>query len=257
MPNNKDKVSSHQKALIIAHFNNHGALRTDTVEALPYFHNIYDRIILVSTCLSSEEVSKLPDYVEVIIRDNYGYDFYSYRQGILMLKDGGISWQVTLMNTSFIIAEPVKLCNSYLEPITSMDLFDFIGLTHSLEINEHLQSYLLTLSAALIEDSRFVDWWEKMSPLNDKNEIVTKYEVGLSQYIEELGFKLSGVLKGPMSGPYPNTSHMKFGELLNNYGVIKITLIRDNPYNLNLGLIYRRMASDNRFNNMVLEGLLN
>lgn len=257
MLKNKNGDYHHKKALIIAHFHTLGTLRPDTVQALPYFHNIYNRIILVSTCLSLEEEVKLPEYVELIIRENYGYDFYSYRQGILKLKDEGIDWQVTLMNTSFIIADPVKLCANYLEPITNMVSLDFIGLTYSSEIKEHLQSYLLTYSAALFGDIQFLNWWEKMIPLNDKNEIIMNYEIGLSQYVAELGYKLSTAIKGPLSGPHPNTSHIKFGELLNTYGIIKITLIRDNPYNLDLADIYRRMSSDNRFNNMMLEGLLN
>lgn len=257
MLNIKKEDALHKKALIIAHFNILGALRSDTVESLSYFHNIYNRIILVSTCLSAEDKSKIPDYVEIITRENYGYDFYSYRQGILKLKDEDINWQVTLMNTSFIIVDPEKLCDSYLKPITKVVSSEFIGLTHSVEIKEHLQSYLLTFSATLLRDGRFFNWWENMVPLNDKDEIITEYEIGISQHVRELGYELSAALKGPVSGSYPNTSHIKFGELLNKYGIIKITLIRDNPYNLDLGIIYSRMQSDNKFNNMILEGLLN
>jgi hypothetical protein len=49
------------------------------------------------------------------VRDNTGYDFYSYRTGILPLLAENCAFQITLMNTSFIILELEKLIGNYVE----------------------------------------------------------------------------------------------------------------------------------------------
>ena len=133
-----------QKALIVAHFNKFGKLRKDTIDALNVFNNFFDRIILVSTNLNEEEKYKIPNFVDTFVRKNIGYDFYSYRYGIRKLLKEKSDWQITLMNTSFVIIDPDKLYTQYIQNGIKEDNFEFYGLTKSNERKKHIQSFMMT-----------------------------------------------------------------------------------------------------------------
>jgi hypothetical protein len=55
----------------------------------------------------------------------------------------------------------------------------------------------------------------------------------------------------------PNPSHANYEELLEKFGILKIELIRDNPFNINLNRILNMTAHNDLFRRMVREGLDN
>jgi rhamnosyltransferase len=93
-------VSNIKHALIIAHYHREGKIRTDTVDAIKLFSGVFDRVILVSTNLQDAEKAKIHQDCEVIVRENVGYDFYSYRQGLLKILDDEGPVRVSLLNSS-------------------------------------------------------------------------------------------------------------------------------------------------------------
>lgn len=251
-----------RRALVIAHFNKSGRLRTDTLgiinESLKYF----EKIILVSTNLAPQEKLRLPDSVECHVRENTGYDFYSYRHGIKELQTNIRQWenfdQITLMNTSFLCVDPEKFLSNYINEAHQKTDFDFIGLTKSNEINLHLQTFLITFSKNVIQDDRFIEWWNGMVPLNERQQVIYKYEIGLSQFLIQLGYKLKSVHQEKFSSSgIPNPSHADFIELLWKYGIIKIEIIKQNPFKLNLTSLNETIKSDENFKKLIMEGLDN
>lgn len=245
------------QALVIAHYNTAGKLRQDTLDALPILHRHFQKIILVSTHLSPDAEEKVPLFVDVFKRDNIGYDFYSYREGIRTIAASGNDYQVTLMNTSFVIADPEKLCQQYMEPGVNRETFDVYGLVKSHEIVEHLQSFLLTFSSRLMRDTGFIQWWDSMQALNARHEVIYAYELGLSHFLSQAGYPLMAAMTSQSGTAIPNPSHANYEELLEKYGILKIELIRDNPFNINLNRILSMAAHDDTFRRMVREGLDN
>jgi lipopolysaccharide biosynthesis protein len=246
-----------RNALVIAHYNQAGHLRQDTLDALPVLHRHFQKIILVSTHLNREAAQKIPGFVDVHTRDNTGYDFYSYRAGIQTLLASGDDWQVTLMNTSFVIVEPDKLCDHYIGQGISRENFDVYGLVKSFEIVEHLQSFLLTFSNRLMRDAGFVQWWDTMQALNARHEVIYAYELGLSQYLSKAGYPLVAAMTSQGGTAIANPSHAHYQELLATFGIVKIELIRDNPFNINLNRLLAMTAHNDVFRRMVREGLDN
>jgi rhamnosyltransferase len=244
-------------ALVIAHYNKAGNLRQDTLDALPVLHRHFQKIILVSTHLSPDAEEKVPPFVAVFKRDNIGYDFYSYREGIRTIVASGNDYQVTLMNTSFVIADPEKLCQQYMDPGVNRQYFDVYGLVKSFEFVEHLQSFLLTFSNRLMRDADFMQWWDTMEALNARYEVVYAYELGLSQYLSKAGYPLIAAMTNPSDPAVANPSHANYEVLLDTFGILKIELIRDNPFNINLSRILDMTAHNDLFRRMVREGLDN
>jgi len=246
-----------RNALVIAHYNKSGHVRQDTLDALPVLHRHFQKIILVSTHLSPDAEGKVPPFVDVFKRDNIGYDFYSYREGIRTIAASGNDYQVTLMNTSFVIADPEKLCQQYMEPGVNRETFDVYGLVKSNEIVEHLQSFLLTFSNRLMRNTGFLQWWDSMQALNARHEVIHAYELGLSQYLSKAGYPLKAAITSQSDARVANPSHANYEELLERFGILKIELIRDNPFNINLNRILNMTAHNDLFCRMVREGLDN
>jgi rhamnosyltransferase len=245
------------QALVIAHYNKTGKLRQDTLDALPVLHRHFQKIILVSTHLSPDAEEKVPPFVDVFKRDNIGYDFYSYREGIRTIVASGNDYQVTLMNTSFVIADPEKLCLQYVDEGIKREDCDVYGLVKSFEIVEHLQSFLLAFSTRLMRDAGFIQWWDTMQALNARHEVIYAYELGLSQYLSKAGYPLMAAITNQSDATVANPSHANYEELLEKFGIFKIELIRDNPFNINLSRILDMTAHNDTFRRMVREGLDN
>jgi|TARA_B110000971_G_C19994404_1_gene493571 lipopolysaccharide biosynthesis protein len=247
-----------RKALVVAHFNRFGKIRQDTISALIVFNNFFDRIILVSTNLNEEEKYKIPNFIETFVRKNVGYDFYSYRYGIRKLLEEKSDWQITLMNTSFVIIDPDKLYIQYIQNGIKKDNFEFYGLTKSNERKKHIQSFMMTFSNSLVQDNDFVNWWNAMIPLNVRQEVIDNYEIGLSQYLICIGYKLKSAFSfWDIFSKIKNPTHAKYEDLLHKFGVLKIEVFKDNPFNLNLDPIKKLIDENNKFKKIINEGLNN
>lgn len=246
-----------RNALVIAHYHKAGHMRQDTLDALPVLHRHFQKMILVSTHLNHDAQQQIPAFVEVHTRDNIGYDFFSYREGMRTLTASADDWQITLMNTSFLIVDPEKLCLQYVDEGISSENFDAYGLVKSFEIVEHLQSFLLTFSSRLMRDAGFIAWWDNMKALNLRHEVIYAYELGLSQYLSQAGFPLRAAMTSQNGTAIANPSHANYEGLLEKFGILKIELIRDNPFNINLNRLFALTAHDDVFRRMVREGLDN
>jgi rhamnosyltransferase len=251
-----NKVAMFQTGLVIAHFHKEGKLRSDTISMLECLAPIFDRVVLVSTCLNDSERKKLPASVQLHVRPNTGYDFYSYRYGIKQLQALGGHWQITLMNTSFIIQQPQLLASHYFEKYLPSEQFDVLGLTQSFEIQAHLQSYLLTFSSKCTRQTAFIEWWDEMTPINERSAVVYHYELGLSAMLQRCGMALTCAMPTPAI-PANNPSHFYYKELLQQFGIVKIELLKSNPFELDLSGLTKALGHDARFAELVGEGLGN
>lgn len=70
-------------SLIVAHFHRHGRLRSDTAVLLRVAQSYFRRILFVSTHLDPAALRAFPNGIEIYTRPNVGYDFCSYRLGLL------------------------------------------------------------------------------------------------------------------------------------------------------------------------------
>lgn len=247
--------SNRVNILVIAHYEPEGKLWFDTLNAILAATAFFDKIYFVSTNLSDEEVDKLPSSVSCVRRENFGYDFYSYREGILLaLKMFDFQKDVqslTLMNSSFLVMDPQR----FFRNVTSFfdSAADFCcGATKSFDISEHLQSYLLTFNSTLLANKNFIDWWRNMKPINDKREVIINYEVGLSVFLRELDFKLYAPITGNSTR---NPSHEYYVELLELFGIVKFELIKKNPAQVNLHVLISRICKEKHFRKILFKSL--
>ncbi len=176
-------------AFIIAHFHENGKVALNTHALVEEMAKSSKSVVFVSTNLDEAEANRLKKHAIVIQRENTGYDFWSYKLGIEQLSELSQFERIVVCNTSFISLDPSYLVQSFTGPVDQVGLR---GLTRCGEMGEHIQSYWLSFEGnQLLMSPEFATWWDTMLPLNDRNENINKYEVGISGYFTNHGYTLS------------------------------------------------------------------
>jgi lipopolysaccharide biosynthesis protein len=269
------------RALVLAHYHSRGALRSDTLELLAAAGEFFPKILLISTALERAEVSKVPREVEVQVRPNIGYDFYSYRQGLLQLlnqPDAGARLdEICLMNSSFVCLDGRRFLQRLLRD--EQQLSECFGLVKSWQFAEHVQSYVLILKRPVFSDARVVRWWTNMVPLSQRDLVIVNYEIGFSRLLVQLGYRLSAAYDhrtalseavkrlgsesaqeaelNAMLNAMLNPSHFHWLELLREFATLKIEVFRRNPCALDLRHLTLLAQADARVREVLAEGMQN
>ena len=255
-------------AVVIAHYHPQGRVADYMVNLVKHLARKSNTIVFVSTGINDAAIETIEAYARVIRRDNIGYDFWSYKLGIDELGDLAGLERLLLLNSSFIATDPESLTPYFFEPVKGPLIK---GLTFSHEVNPHIQSYLFSFETSdLIRSSAFKEWWENMQPINDKDEVVRRYECGMSDYFRRKGYKFdtafkpskqdlflatgrlissrnltlhndcSSIIKLDLekTGVVINPTHYLWDLLYMRFGVLKIKLLKENPTGQNLATIY-------------------
>ena len=284
------------RILIVAHYHQNGKLRSDTVKLLEDAPAFFERVILVSTHLSLEAQATIPLGVEVIVRPNEGYDFYSYRAALLRLwgLDADLPVQhydsITLMNTSILTVNPNQLWRAYCARWDAVNArgaagrAQAFGLTLSENTHLHLQSYLLSFTKEIADKKAFRQWWQEMTPINNRAEVITQYEFGLSKLLQSLGVvlysayeaswwqkntqirQLKKMVLAGLQGKKrtseqtlldleakKNPTHGQAQQIFQEFGVLKVEVVQSNPLNLDLGWLRIVAAKDSGFAKVINE----
>jgi lipopolysaccharide biosynthesis protein len=135
-------------------------------------------IVFISTSALQEKcVDRLSEYVFLIIeRENKCPDFGSWKVGLSMLNWGKKLNSVLLVNDS--VFGPFFDLGDIISPMKKK--YDVWGMTDSYEVEYHLQSYFLYFNKTAIASEVFTKFWRNVDLSASKEEVIYKYEVGLS-----------------------------------------------------------------------------
>lgn len=181
------------KIAIFAHYDKYNQVQEYVKYYLSQLSAVCDEIICVTTsALSTDDIQQLKLYCsDVILRENVGHDFYSYKIGLASIQDLRRVDKLILCNDS-CFGPLFELQNIYAKLINSSG--DFWGISANSRPRLHLQSYFLIFSHQVVNSVAFNDFWQELEIISDKDSIVNNYEVGLSQCLLSAGFKLSSWL---------------------------------------------------------------
>lgn len=144
-------------------------------------------------CCTSENLDEsalaelLTQCHQVIHRENRGHDFYSWKTCFDLTPNWSQADVLLLTNDS--ILGPL----SSLEPVIaklSTSKAELTGLNDSWERGYHLQSFFLLIKPAVLRARFFRRFWRGLKVIDNKNELVKRYEVGLSAATSKAGFQL-------------------------------------------------------------------
>ena len=258
---------NNNRAIIFVHYDKH-----NIVDDYVYFYlqelqrnSLY--LVFVSTAkLSEKDVTTLSKYCsKVIVRENIGYDFMSYKIGLESFDYTSYD-EVVICNDS--VYGPLMPLENIFKEMQNVPC-DFWGITDNTDMGYHLQSYFVVFRKNVLKSSTFKTFWNEAKVLHNKDDIIEKYEVGMSRALIDNGFvsstytafkatafqKISAILKritlqkiylkvlsivtqnyNPTKIGKLNPTHHFWKDLLlsSKMPFIKIELLRDNPLDINI-----------------------
>jgi glycosyltransferase involved in cell wall biosynthesis len=233
----KRKPNKDENYCIYVGYNPESRIRPDVLEQLKALSLEYS-IIYITT--SSElikhdplfnEVSKLVS--QIIIRENKGHDFGSWKIGLSMLK--------TLKNDFSKIQSILLMNDSLYGPLFGMDKIinrtlnsdaDITSMTSSVEYGPHAQSYYISYNNKIINSSIFKDFWDSSEfknadSIENKKRFVLDNEIGFYTSLRSGGFSHNTLFD---TGEGHNQTHASWSKLIDmGMPFIKNELLFKNP----------------------------
>jgi len=186
-----------KRALIFAHYDEENLIAPYVLVYLKALQSVASTIVFVSTSeLSEETKERLKPYCqEIILRDNEGYDFMSYKVGLSHIDYTSYD-EVILCNDS--VYGPFYPLTDAFDAMRTKDV-DMWGMTDNHERSYHLQSYFLVCRQDLLQNDAFQDFWKNVHTLSNKEQVIEQYEIGLSRQMLTHGIKLDAYSKVKVS----------------------------------------------------------
>jgi len=251
-------------AFVVAHYSSEGRVSESIINLLRFLRNHASDIIFVSTGINSNYEKVVRSLCRVIVRQNFGHDFWSYKVGIDALRGKNKLDRIVIFNSSFVTVAPALLVRPFLGVPEGPALK---GVSLSTQYAPHLQSFWVSFEHNhLVRSLDFSEWWSGMIPISDRLKVIEKYEIGMSKFFSDRGYSLQvanspsekdwflGLCRAYGNGLVPvekenigdglrlnlddsrhlNPSHILWDFLLRSSGIIKLDLLRKNPYRLDL-----------------------
>lgn len=180
-----------KRLCIFAHYDKDNLIDDYVIYYLRELKKSFNKIIFVSDSdLSKKETDKIIDIVDYIQAFKHGeYDWGSYKYGYFIAKENYI---LTSIDEVLFCNDSVYGPVTSLEPIfdkMSADDCDFWGMYENQDGIEkgvkenHLQSWFLLLKNNVVNSDLFDDFMTSITQLDDKNEIIQKYEIGFTKFM--------------------------------------------------------------------------
>jgi lipopolysaccharide biosynthesis protein len=169
---------------VLVHYDPHGLIADHVRYAIDALRPAADRLVFVTTAdLTPAARSRLDTVDEAIVRPNTGYDFYSWRTGLLATPDWPDHDRVILANDS--IVGPLAPVPDLLAHMATTGAHAY-GITISHQYLTHLQSYFMAFAPDLLRNPHFQAFWHAMPPIDNRERVIDEYELGLARLLTDL-----------------------------------------------------------------------
>lgn len=246
-------MNKKERYLIFAHYHSKGLIRKDIVKFLKDSKKIFKQIIFISTKINLIECKKIPSGIKIIRRKNTGYDFFSYKNGWEYLhKKLNANYKnknLFFVNSSILFVKPNKILTLIKKINIKND--EFWGVSRSFELTDHIGTYFFFFCGELFQNKKIFKWWNAIKPINDRNKVISSYELGLSILMKKNNIKFMSFYKKNINMKSNNIfkkTNQRFKEIFlktpkyykknpinyfwkdfyKHYGIIKVKLINDN-----------------------------
>lgn len=197
-----------KRLLLFSHYNKYDSLSEHVVVLLKKLNKYYDKVVFVSNSNLSDNDQKRLDGLQnkIIVRPNEGYDFSAWSQGMLDIGwDELVSYDsITIMNDTCF--GPVYSMDSIFEQMEDKKV-DFWGLVSHQKVSasashngnkipEHLQSFFITFNKNVVSSEVFQDFWGHIIAYDNVQDVISNYEIKLTQLLSKTGFRYSAFFDG-------------------------------------------------------------
>ena len=175
------------RVAVFVHYDRQGVVHDFVWHYLRQLHDLGYAIVFTSNAPRLAQPEMLRDLCALVIRrDNVGYDFGAYKEGIAAIPDLGAVDTLLLANDS--VYGPLHHLAGVLDRMDPQGA-DVWGASDSWEFSFHLQSYFLVFHRAALASPAFTAFWKKLRYVQSKTWIVRRYEVGLTRALRRGGLR--------------------------------------------------------------------
>jgi len=180
--------------------------------------------VVVTTSPREPDPSGLPASTVIITRPNLGYDFGSWATALHLLPSVRDGAEVILTNDSLV--GPFAPLGPLLCRAGAAEVW---AVTSSLQLAPHLQSYFLRFAPGVLAHQDLVRFFDGIRHLTNKVAIVRRYELGLTETIQEAGItSAAGFPAGSLGVGRANPTTAAWRVLMEaGYPFFKRTLLHD------------------------------
>jgi len=190
-----------KRAVVFAGYSPDGKIFNDVFPYLEELKKHSEYIITVydNDRLLKSDAEKLVEFADGLILERHGeYDFGSYKRGYSLLKEKGILDSVDKL---IFCNDSVIFQGRSLEPFfkkeEKKDFYGFTAYKKGIQYNTaeknippHIQSYFLSISKEIYSTEWFDKFMMSITKEPDKNNVIAKYELGISALIKDHGYDL-------------------------------------------------------------------
>ncbi|MDR1567907.1 MAG: rhamnan synthesis F family protein [Streptococcaceae bacterium] len=189
------------RLLLYVHFNKFNQVSDHVVYQLSRLRPLFSNVIFISNSeLSDEDCTRLSNlklYDDLIQRQNEGFDFAAWRDGMTFVGFDHLSDydSVTLMNDTCF--GPLYDLAPYYEKYEADRSIDFWGITNHVaheKYPEHIQSYFMSFKNEVLQSRNFQDFWKKVKSFTDVQDVIDHYETQNTEILMQAGFKGQTIL---------------------------------------------------------------
>ncbi|EXU76311.1 rhamnan synthesis F family protein [Erwinia mallotivora] len=165
-----------------------GLLRKDVERFLSALKKKGAMVIAANTSsLVREEAERISQLIDVYIeRDNLGRDFGSYKDCFNYLYKENLHQQCQRL---IMCNDSVYYCtdglDEFIDEMVSTKK-NVLGATENHDIERHLGSFFISLSSAIINNKKFIQYWSDYKKTNIRPKIIKTGELGLSKVLKSI-----------------------------------------------------------------------
>lgn len=153
---------------------------------------------VINGFVTKESEIKLNECADkVLIRENFGYDACAYKFGIESYGYEEIKKYDELIIANSTFYGPIFPPSDLFDKMDNKAV-DFWGITKypksnykmaNVEVNEHIQSYFISIRKSILESASFKAYWETLKIPNSYSEAIAFHELRFSKFFAEKNFK--------------------------------------------------------------------
>ena len=231
-----------ERILLYVHFNKYKRVSNHVFYQLEQLKPLFSKILFISNSHIEEATKKkLHDEFgisNVLERDNQGYDFAAWRDGMSSVGFEELKNydSLTLMNdTCFGPLWDLEPIYKRFEADTQVDFWGMTNFRKTKYFEEHLQSYFVTFKQQILRAISFQEFWTKVKDFTDVQDVIDHYETKFTQYFIEAGFSYQALfdtrLEEVVDLIHPDFTYYKpFTILEKKVPFLKVKAISGNPF---------------------------
>ncbi len=176
---------------VFAHYDRDHVINEYVIYYVRRLRELGCEILFVSTAerLNAAEADRVRPYCRrVLVRENIGHDFGSWKVGLATVADLDRYDRLILANDS--VYGPLQDLGRVFAAMEQTNA-DFWGVTDSRRYGHHLQSYFLVFGGPVLRHAAFRRFWDRLPFHAFKHAVILRGEIGLSRVLQRAGFRFA------------------------------------------------------------------